>query len=203
MPNAAPSPVADAYAQALVELAEERSQLDEIADECFQLGNLLASDADFRQLMTSPMINADQRAGVIDRLFKDKITDTLRCFLLTLNRKKRIAHLGEVFIAFGRLINERRGVIDVEAVVAQEMPADQADGIKGRLSERLAGKTVNLAQRVDPALIGGLALRVGDTMIDGSVATRLNLMKRNMIDAGRERARVLAGAEGPSGQGAE
>ncbi|MEO0586456.1 MAG: ATP synthase F1 subunit delta [Planctomycetota bacterium] len=191
MSNAAPSPVADAYAQALVELAEERQQLDEIADECFQLGNLLSSDADFRQLITSPMIKADQRAGVIDRLFQGKVTDTLRSFLLLLNRKGRIAHLGEILVAFGRFINTRRGVIDVEAVVAQEMPADQADAIKGRLSERLAGKTVNLSQRVDPALIGGLALRVGDTMIDGSVATQLNLMKRNMIDAGREKARKV------------
>jgi len=194
VPQAESNPVAEAYANALVELAEERQQLDEVADECYQLGEMLSHDADFRTLITSPMIKPDQRSAMLERLFAGKVTDTLYHFLRVLNRKKRIAALPQVLVAFGKVINEKRGVVDVTATTAADLPDDQADALKNSLGEKLGGRTVNLHRQTDPALIGGLSLRVGDTLIDGSVATRLQLMKRQMINAGREKARQQAAA---------
>jgi F-type H+-transporting ATPase subunit delta len=135
------------------------------------------------------MIKPEQRRGVLDRLFAGKVTDTLYHFLLVLNRKQRIASLPAVLMAFGRELNALRGVTDVTAITAEAMPDDQAEAIKARLTEQLDGRTIHLNRQTDPDLIGGLALRVGDTLIDGSVATRLQRMKRQMIDAGREKAR--------------
>ncbi|MEM9252925.1 MAG: ATP synthase F1 subunit delta [Planctomycetota bacterium] len=195
MPATESNPVAIAYASALVELAEERGQLDEIADECYQLGEMLQNDADFRTLMTSPMIRTEQRRGLLERLFDGKVTDTVYQFLQTLNRKNRIAALREILIAFGGLINDRRGVVQVIATTATDLPNDQADGLAGRLADKLGGKSVQLTRATDPALIGGMSLRVDDTLVDGSVATRLRLMKTHMIDAGREKARQLAQAD--------
>jgi F-type H+-transporting ATPase subunit delta len=189
VPQADSTAVADAYAKALLELAQERQQLDEVADECLQLGEMLDHNADFQTLITSPMIKPEQRRGVLDRLFAGKVTDTLYHFLLVLNRKQRIASLPAVLMAFGRELNALRGVTDVTAITAEAMPDDQAEAIKARLTEQLDGRTIHLNRQTDPDLIGGLALRVGDTLIDGSVATRLQRMKRQMIDAGREKAR--------------
>ncbi|MEM1208322.1 MAG: ATP synthase F1 subunit delta [Planctomycetota bacterium] len=192
MPQTDSNPVAVAYATALVELADERSQLDEVADECYQVGELLAHDSEFATLMTSPMIRAEQRRGVLERLFAGKVTDTLYNFLQTLNRKQRIAALRDILIAFGGIISDRRGVVHVTATTASDLPDDQADGMTQRLGEKLGGKHVELTRTTNPALIGGMALRVDDTLVDGSVATQLRLMKTHMIEAGRERARQLA-----------
>lgn len=179
------------YAQALANLAEQGGQLDAVADELAQIAALLREQPSLHKLLSSPLIGATDRRGTIDRLFKGRVSDVLCRFLQVIARKGRIAQLGGIAAAFDTLVKAKRGIIDVDAYVAA--PLDDtarqrvADGIGAAL-----GKTVQLQQHVDDSLIGGLRVRVGDQLIDASVATQLRLIREKLIAAGRVKARAAA-----------
>jgi F-type H+-transporting ATPase subunit delta len=195
--------VTDVYAQALVELGEQHGHLDELADEVQQLRELLQTEPDLRRLIFSRIIGQTQRAAMLQRLFQGRVSDTLYNFLQVLSRKGRLVNLPGVLTDFARKMDERRGIVPVDAFVAQPMDSAHREQVAAALGEALGGKTVQLRERVDPSLIGGLKLRIGDKQLDGSVATQLRLMRRRMIDAGREKARQQAAGGQGSGAGEE
>ncbi len=185
----------DVYALALYELATENGSLSQVTVEVEQLAELLAQRSDLIELLSSRALSREDRAGLLDRVFKGRASDTLYKFLHVLNRKGRLASLAGITTSFGRLVAEQAGIVEVDAYVAQRMDASAASDVAKRIGVALGGKQVVLHQYVDQSLIGGLRLRIGDQLIDGSVATQLSRMKRDLIDAGREKARRIAGTE--------
>lgn len=190
--------VSGVYAQALFELAEQAGTLEVIAGQLDQIGRILAGQPDLVRLISNRAMGRDDRAGLIDRLFKDKVDDTLYRFLRVLNDKSRLAELPSLTAAFADLMLQKRGVVEAQVFVAQPLEPAEADRIATSIG-RVLGKEVLLQTQVDPSLIGGLAMRIGDRMIDGSVATKLANMKRDLIAAGREHARrqVAVRAQAP------
>jgi len=181
--------VSQIYAAALVEMADEAGELDAVADEAAQLGELLAADADLANLLSNRILSTDERAGAIERLFQGKVSDLLYRFLQVVNRKGRMAELPGILHAFGKLFAERRGVLQIDAYVAEKLDEEKLARIASSIGEAL-GKQVVPHQHVDPSLIGGLKLRIGDRLLDGSVAAQLKLLQQRMTAAGREKARA-------------
>ena len=184
------------YGRALLEMADESNQLDEVASQVSQLRDLLRQPEGISlvRLMSTPALGLDDRRDLIDRVFKGRVGETLYRFMQIVNNKGRLATLPAMLAVFERLLDEKKGIVDVDVQVAQRLPSDEADAVAGRLSQSL-GKQVNLHQRVDESLIGGLVIRVGDQLIDGSVATQLRSLRKNLVEAGRSRARQGAGIE--------
>ncbi|MEM6459550.1 MAG: ATP synthase F1 subunit delta [Planctomycetota bacterium] len=185
--------VAGVYAEALFELAAEKQQLDETGDEVAQLRRLIHDNADLRRLLTHPVLDSTQRAGMLQRLFEGRVNDLLYRFLQTLSRKGRLAALPAVAVAFAARLAAHRNELAVEAHVAR--PLD--DATAGRVADGLGaalGKTVTLTQTVDPSLLGGLKLRIGDRLLDATVARQLKNIEQQLTAAGREKARALANA---------
>ncbi len=179
------------YAQALMELSIEQQQLDAVADELKDLCGLVESDADLRRLITNPILGSGQRAGMLQRLFEGRVSDLLYRFLQTINRKNRLAALPAIGSAFVKLLAAHRNEIEVEAYVASPMDAGTADRVAAGLGSTL-GKQVTLTQHVDPSLIGGLKLRIGDRLLDASVQSQLRSIQQQLIAVGREIARAAA-----------
>jgi len=179
------------YAKALLELADESGQTDGIAHEAGEIIELLDAQPELVRLFSSPAISQTHRAQAIQRIFEPALDPTLYKFLQIVSAKGRLASLPSILAAFAKLLDERRGVVDVQATVAAPLPDDQADALAQAVGQSL-GKTATLTQSVDPSLIGGFRLRVGDQLIDASVATRLDTLRRNMADAGRAKARQIA-----------
>lgn len=176
------------YARALVEMAEEKGQLDEISSEVRQLAELIRTQPDLAKLIASPAIATPERRAMLERLFRGKLSDTTYKFLQVVNGKNRLMELPNILTSFDELIAERRGIVEVDVYVAQRMDAAEAQAVAGRIGAALK-KEVVLHQYVNPDLIGGLVIRVGDQLIDGSVATQLKNMRTKLIEAGRNRAR--------------
>jgi F-type H+-transporting ATPase subunit delta len=177
------------YAQALLEMADEKGALDETASEVEQLQELLASQPDLTALMSTPALGAAERRELIERVFKGRVSDTTYKFLQVVNDKGRLAALPGILASFEDLLDQRRGIVEVDAYVAQRLDPAEAEQVARRIGAALR-KEVVLHQYVNPDLIGGLVLRVGDQLIDGSVATQLKLMRQRLIEAGRNRART-------------
>jgi F-type H+-transporting ATPase subunit delta len=181
------------YASALIDLAAEANQLDEVANEVADLGKLLETEPGLQRLVDSRVLSIEERAGVIDRVFKGKVGDLLYRFLQVVNQKDRLSSLPDIIDAFGQLVETRRGIIRVDAYVASSMDESTANGVADRIGKSL-GKTVKLTQHINEKLIGGLKIRIGDQVVDGSVETQLKLLKDKMLAAGRAKAREAAKA---------
>jgi len=185
--------VSRVYAQALLELAG--SQPDAMVQEAQGLLELMQTQPDLRNLLSSRALNSGQRSSAVDRLFKGNISDTLYRLLQVMNRKDRLGSLEAVLNTYLALVAQARGEVDVDVFVAEAL-SQSAGGDVAESIGSAVNKKVRLRQHVDPELIGGLKVRVGDRLIDGSVATQLRIIKRRLVDAGRESARTGGLLEG-------
>lgn len=180
--------VSRVYAQALLELAQAGGSVDDVAQEAGELLALLGGEPDLSKLMSSRALNTSQRSALIEKLFRGKISDVLYRFLQVVNRKDRLGSLERVLGTYGLLVAEAKGELDVDVFVAEALTDEAGRGVADSIGQAV-GKRVHLHQHIDPELIGGLKVRVGDRLIDGSVATQLKIMKRKLVEAGREQAR--------------
>ncbi|HEX7009626.1 MAG TPA: ATP synthase F1 subunit delta [Phycisphaeraceae bacterium] len=180
-----------AYAQALFETAQQANRLDEVTAEVEQLAELLSAQPDLWRLLSTRALPASERAGVIQRLFQGRVSDLLYRFLQVINHKDRLPSLQRILQAFSDLVAQHRGVVEVDAYVAQPMEPAQLQRLTQALSQTL-GKQVVLHPYTDPDLIGGIKIRIGDRLIDASVATQLKRLKARLVEAGQEKARAVA-----------
>ncbi len=195
MPSTAEQPrtdqVSEVYAQALLELSDHHGVTDAMAEELADLSALLTDNADLRRLLESRVIGREERTLMIQRLFEGKMSDALYRFIQVLNRKNRLDALQRIVLAYTAMLAARSGRVTVQAFTATPMDPAAADHVRGAVAAAFDGREIELSQIVDESLIGGLKLRVGDQLIDGSVATQLKLIKRNMVAAGRQKARAI------------
>lgn len=183
--------LASVYARSLYELAEQaggESKISEIASELEQLTELMRSNAQFREFLVSPIIDHVARSESLRRIFADRVTDLTLRFLLVLNNKGRLGHLEQIAEAFDHLVQEAHGRVEVDVFTAEPLEHEQLNTIRDRVRTALGREPV-LHPYTEPAMIGGLKLRIGDQLIDGSVATRLRRMKRDVQSSGGSRLR--------------
>jgi F-type H+-transporting ATPase subunit delta len=164
------------YATALFDLAVEAKSLDAVAASLATLKEALAQSADLKTLMTSPMVTraaaAAGVAGVATSLKLDSLTSN---FLGVLARNRRLAALPAIIRDFSALAATRRGEISAQVTAAHKLSAAQQKALAAKLKAGL-GRDVALDITVDPAILGGLIVRVGSRMIDSSLKTRLGAL---------------------------
>lgn len=188
--------VAESYARALFELAEQAAALDETADELRQIVSVLDANPTLRAVFDHPLINSQRRAETIRKLFEGRVSGLVYRFLQVLNAKGRLDQLAGVNIAFEQRLKDKRGEVDVEVHTARALDTAATLRVADRITAAIGKKAV-LHPHVEPKLIGGLRVRVGDRLIDGSVATRLKRMRERMIVRGHDRLRDVSVLDEP------
>ncbi len=166
--------LAGRYALALFELARDQKQLDAVAASLAALRQALADSDDFRALTASPLIGRDDKvkaaAATAAALGLDPLTTN---FIGVLAQNRRLGELGNVIRAFTLLAARHRGEITAEITSARPLDDSQVDAIKANLRTRM-GRDIAVDLNVDPAILGGLVVKIGSQMIDGSIRTKLN-----------------------------
>lgn len=183
--------VSNVYAEALLEAAEATGELDSISEEVASLGAVLRDQPQLKALLTAPSLNHADRRDLIDRVFKDNVSSVVYRFLRVVNDKHRLAALPGIVKAFSEMLAERQGIVEADVWVPTKLADDQLETVRERLARAFDAKQVVVHQYEDPSLIGGLKVRIGDTLIDGSVASQLRRLRRQMVARGREQARQL------------
>jgi F-type H+-transporting ATPase subunit delta len=164
--------VAGVYAHSMIELAEERGQLDELLEELDGLTQYLDQTPAFEEFLSSPLIDDEDRAKVLEKAFRGKASDLLLDALLVINRKGRLGYVQAIAEAYRRQFRLRRGL--VEARVRTTVPLTEA--LRAELVAaitRFSGKRPILSESLDPSLIGGMIVEVDGRKIDTSLASRL------------------------------
>jgi F-type H+-transporting ATPase subunit delta len=172
--------LAGRYATALFELARDERQLEAVGASLASLKQALVESDDFRALTTSPLIGRDEAVKAVaatgDAMGLDPLTKN---FVGVLAQNRRLGQLGNVIRNFNLLSAAHRGETTAEVTSAHALDDDQVAALRTNLKTRF-GRDVSVDLHVDPAILGGLVVKVGSQMIDGSIRTKLNTLAHAM-----------------------
>ena len=172
--------LAGRYASALFGLARDERQIDAVGRSVDSLNQALTDSREFGQLIASPLVDRDKAAKSFSALAGELKLDPLTAnFLGVLARNGRKGQLANVIRLFRRLAAEHRGETTAEVVSAHPLSDGQIASLKTRLKAR-AGRDVTIDARTDPAILGGLIVKLGSEMIDASLKTKLNRLAQAM-----------------------
>jgi len=178
------SGLAGRYAHALLELAENKNKLDTVADDLRGFRDLVEQSAELGRFLRSPLVSRDQQTktlrAILEKAGADQITVN---FAMVAARNGRIFALPAMAEAYLNELARRRGEVTAKVTTARELTANQRHQLEEALRQGAGGK-VNIEASVDPALIGGMIVRVGSRMIDNSLRSKLNRLHHAMKGAG-------------------
>ena len=168
------------YAAALFDLADERRSLDEVASDLRALRAMLAASADFVRLIRSPVLSRGEQAKAIGVLAeRAELSSLVRDFLAVIARNRRLFAVPAIIEAFLHKLAARRGEVNSQVTTAQPLSETQLATLTEQL-RRSIGSRVSVDVRVDPELIGGMIVRVGSRMVDGSIKSKLQRLQLAM-----------------------
>ena len=168
------SGIAGRYAVALFEMAEAEKVLDTVAGDLDALGMLLGESAELRELVSSPLISRTEQSSAIVKVAAEAGFHTLtKNTLGVLAANRRLGYVKAVIRDFGRLLAHHRGEIAAEVTTARPLTKTQLADLTKKLKLAM-GRDVAVEEQVDESLIGGIVVRVGSRMVDGSLRTKLD-----------------------------
>jgi F-type H+-transporting ATPase subunit delta len=166
--------LAGRYASALFDLARGQKQIESVGKSLDALGQTLLDSKDFNELVTSPLVSREEAGKAFDALAPTLGLDALTAnFLGVLARNGRKSQLQPVIRAYRRLAAEHRGETTAEIVTARPLNDDQLAQLRSQLRTR-AARDVTIDATVDPAILGGIVVKLGSQQIDASIRTKLN-----------------------------
>ncbi len=169
--------MAGRYAAALFELAKDQRQLAEVERDAVAFQAMLDASEDLRRLVRSPVISAeDQSKALAAILAKFGISGLTANFIRLIARNRRLFAVGDMLKSFRALMARERGEVSADVTSAHALTPEQLQVLSDTLRAQV-GKNVQINTRVDPALLGGLIVRIGSRMIDSSLRTKLDNLK--------------------------
>jgi F-type H+-transporting ATPase subunit delta len=172
------------YARALLDVAvKEKADLELIENELSQFADLFKTYPLLEKVLLNPAVPVPRkRAAVSDLLAQARFTPIVSKLLAMLADRDRLVLVPDLLAAYSDRLLDFRGVVRAEVTTVSALDQTRADAIRQGLAA-LTGRTVRLATRVDPAIIGGLIARIGSTVYDGSVTRQLEKMKERLVES--------------------
>ena len=173
--------IAAVYARALFDAASSAGVVEPVRRELDDFTDALATSAPLRDVLSDPQIDAAAKRRVVAELTREAQRLVTNVLLLLLDRG-RFGIIADMRVRYDGLAAREADLVAVEVTSAVELTADARKKIAARVAEA-TGRTVKLAERVDPDILGGLVLRVGDVIVDGSVKARIRQLRRRLATA--------------------
>lgn len=169
--------VGTVYGQALYDLAKAE-QLDRlILQELTALDESFSAEPDYLKLLCAPQLNKQERCRIVDESFGGKVHPYVLNFLSILTEKGYTRHFHSCFETFEALYNQDNGIMTVTATTAVPLSQVQDERLRQKLSA-ITGKTIRLKNRIDPSLLGGVQLDMGNIRMEDTVAQRLENLRK-------------------------
>ncbi|EAX47446.1 ATP synthase F1, delta subunit [Thermosinus carboxydivorans Nor1] len=168
------------YAQAIFELAQEKGMLDEVEKQLTLVESTISSHNDLATLFYHPRVPAEAKKDTIRKVFGSELTEYVRNFLLLLVDKRRETALRAIVHEFIQLANQARNIVEAQVTTARPLSPEAQQALAAKLSA-VTGRNVALKTAVDDSILGGVVVKIGDKLIDGSVARQLNSLKAALL----------------------
>ncbi len=172
--------VTKTYGDALFDLACEEKKLDELYKQVTDLKKILDANTEFKALMNHPKITRDEKLGCMEEVFGGRIEGELLGFLVLVLKKDRYGEIDGILDHFIARVKEFKGIGVAYVTSAVELTDAQKKEIKDKLLATTDYKEMEVNYRVDRELIGGVIIRIGDRVVDSSIRTKLDDIRREL-----------------------
>lgn len=167
------------YASALLDVAVEGNFLETVTGDLQLIQEVISASRELQLALKSPLIKGDHKSRILEEVFRGKIGDKTMIFLKLLSHKKRANLIVEVVAEFTTLLDEKNGYLNADVKSAVKLSDEQARELVNGLSSR-TGKKIRAKMSLDESLIGGFTVKIGDTILDGSISHQLHQLKRSL-----------------------
>jgi F-type H+-transporting ATPase subunit delta len=167
------------YSRALFNVALQRNDIDAVADSLAVVTSTASGSPELLSVLEHPLVTRQRKNELLAKVFGDSVNNDVTNFLLLLVEKDRASIIPNVAREFARLVDEHRHVTDAEVTSAIALTDGQIKVLQDQL-QASTGYTVRLQTKVDSAILGGLVVRVGDKLIDGSVVSQLQSIREQL-----------------------
>lgn len=171
--------VAKRYAEALFEVASESNELDSVKEEIQFVADIFKSNPELKTIFTHPRLSKDEKKTMVDELFKGKISESVLNLIYITIDKGRERYLEDISKEYTVFSNEEQGIVEAKALTAVLMSDDELASLEEKLSNQF-NKKVQLINQVDESVIGGVLLKIGDKVVDGSIRGKLEDVQREL-----------------------
>lgn len=168
------------YALALYEVAKEKNKVDEYINDLREICDLIENNKDFYEVVKHPQISTKNKKRTFINIFKGKIDEELLSFLLILIEKDRILYLREKLNEMEKIDLERKNILSAVVKTAVPLLESEISNLQEKL-EKQYNKKIIMATEIDKSLLGGVYVRVGNDVIDGTIKSKLEEMKDIML----------------------
>jgi len=173
--------LATKYAQAIYELSAEKNMLEQVEQELMMVEQTIHNYSDLSTLIYHPRVLPQAKKDTLQSIFGKEIADFVLKFLLLLVDKRRETILLDIIHEYVKLANEARNIVEAQVTTAMPLSPEQQEGLMKKLA-LVTGKTIVLKTQIDAAIIGGVVVKIGDKLIDGSIARQLEIMKNALLN---------------------
>ena len=172
---------AKTYGDSLFELALEEKKLDSFLEEAVFVQQVLSENEDFVKLMTHPKVSKEEKEEVIKNIFKGKVSDEITGFLAIVNRKGRFKEIQGILSYFVARVKEHKKVGVVYVTTPVELKDAQKQALVQKLLDTTEYQEMEMNYSIDPSLIGGMIVRIGDRVVDSSIKNKLNRLTSDLL----------------------
>ncbi|TFB19252.1 F0F1 ATP synthase subunit delta [Filobacillus milosensis] len=178
------SVVAKRYAVALFEIGKGKSNLDQLEEELLVVSDVFKNDESLNDFLSNPRVSSGQKKEFIRSVFKDVSKDTLNTLLLLID-KRRMDIVQDTVQEFIAMKNESRGIAEANVYSVRELTEDETQQIQDVFAKKMMINTLRINNIVDPSIIGGLKIRIGNQIYDGTVQTQLKRLEQKLVTANK------------------
>ena len=171
--------VAKRYSDAILEVAKERNELDAVFEDLKNAVNVYDYSEDLRAFLSHPAIPAKDKKELVKSVFEGKVADITMNFLFTLVDRNKFNLIDTILYCYENSLNDAKNILKVNVISAVEIDNDLKENLKSKLETKLR-KVVVLDYEIKPEIIAGLILKIKDKTIDGSMAHKLQEMKKQL-----------------------
>lgn len=167
------------YSRALMEVAENESNIDQVYEQFKSVVDILDENKPLWDILVSPTTETIEKKSILENIFKASINGYLYNFMMVVTDKNRIVDLKDIFKEFRDIYFEKKNMVEATIVTAVEIDENLLSKLKDNF-EKKYNKTVMVKPEVDPDIIGGLVVYVGDHVIDGSIKRKLSMLRNEL-----------------------
>lgn len=172
--------VSKTYGEALFELAVDAGKLDNVAEEVSLLKQAFDENEELKKIMNHPKVTKEEKVALVENIFKDRLSNEVVGFLVLIVGKGRYSEIDAILRIFEERVREYKNIGVAYVTSAVEMNQEQKAQIQKKLLNTTKYVQFEMNYLVDPSLIGGLVIRIGDRIVDSSIRTKLDSMAREL-----------------------
>ncbi|HLR92491.1 MAG TPA: F0F1 ATP synthase subunit delta [Atopostipes sp.] len=176
--------VSKRYAEALFELGEEKNELDTFVQQFQLIKSILTEHEQLFTILNHPQIQTSEKQKMIKEIFKDFHQDVVNTIQLLVLRK-RMDHLFVIVDQLNELVNDARGIAEATVYSVRPLTEDEQETLAKKFAKRFDKNSIVFNNVIDPSILGGLSIQIGNTIYDGTVRNKLNRLERNIATANK------------------